>query len=317
MKKTFCILLALCTVCAIGCTQSDSTPADSTPADPVEYTIYCGGSDLAFLIEQENSADRADSADQPTVSRQVLPHDCDFTFMADTTDENPNAPRQKEFTVAGKTYTLQFHSSRVSSLADSEVPALRAYGTTDRYVSTKCILNLDQATGKLRFFSDHAIDRFASGSFTNADAVAASAAILTEQFGTECLDYYTDQPSVSKSTTEYSGTVIVVTYRKSVEGYPTNDCLQLRFSPRGQLVCINANNYGIMQSALNQYSAEQLQAAERYLTDYLDSIPCSYDRDSIKLMTNSNGKCYFEIVAVCDFNDAIGSHLMEFYVNVE
>ena len=70
-----------------------------------------------------------------------------------------------------------------------------------------------------------------------------------------------------------------------------------------------------MESVIDRYSATQFQSAEKFITDYLDSISCDYDRDSITLEINSNGECYFELYGTYSIGDEY--RMRAFYVNVD
>jgi hypothetical protein len=91
--------------------------------------------------------------------------------------------------------------------------------------------------------------------------------------------------------------------------------ITLWYNKCGELACINANNYGLIKEATDKYSAEQLQTAEKTLTDYLDSMSYAYTAEMIKLMINSDGECYFQLYGIYSVGEE--SRMRAFYINIE
>ena len=304
MKKIASILFIIIFIWTTGCADA------STKEASIEYSIYLGGSDLAGITADETKS----SILKVAGNIRGLPADCDFSFVHNSAPDNINAPQSKSFTINGKSYQLSYVRSTESSLANSSNEALKKYGRLDVYSTSDFDFEFSQDSGEFRFYGDYETDYLAEGNFTAEEAIAASQSVLTELFGAKCFEYYDTPPTVSNSVTQTSN-IFVVTYRKYIEGYRTRDFIQLRYNKQGVLVCINAKSYGIMESVIDRYSATQFQSAEKFITDYLDSISCDYDRDSITLEINSNGECYFELYGTYSIGDEY--RMRAFYVNVD
>lgn len=311
MKKIFCIILSLLVLNITGCTNS-ATVKPST--DPIEYTIYLGGADLSGLMEDETKEDFSNSNQSMLVTRAALPEDCIFDFSLSDTIDAVYTVNKTAFLINGKNYSLENLRLRTNSLADSKIEALRQYGTVAECINSDYAIEFLPESGELRFYNDSDIDRMAEGDFKEEDVISASKKVLTEYYGAACLQYYDMEPTVSPVITDYYD-YWVVTYTKYIEGYRTGDLIQLRYNKQGELICINAKQYGLMKSMVDRFSKKQLQTAEEFLSDYLDSISCQYDKKFLTLLTNSNGECYFKLTA----NYKIGeeSRMRTFYVNVD
>jgi hypothetical protein len=315
MKKIICILLSFFTIFIVSCTPKQQNEKPEFKPDSVEYVIYLGESDLSALATDESELGITDTQNKSSITGKALPDDCDFVYMPTNMPDNEKAPKIKDFSILEKSYQLEYNRSQTNSLASSSVQRLRKYGLTDEYRSDDYIVKFTQESGELRYYSDHTVDELATGSFTQQDAIEASKRVLTEQFGKECLEYYTADPMVTETVDGYMYNIYVVTYTKYIAGYRTNDMITLWYNKCGELACINANNYGLIKEATDKYSAEQLQTAEKTLTDYLDSMSYAYTAEMIKLMINSDGECYFQLYGIYSVGEE--SRMRAFYINIE
>ncbi|MBQ7355755.1 MAG: hypothetical protein IJW62_09605 [Clostridia bacterium] len=307
MKKTFCMVLVFISLLGAGCSKADNSIQASAPETSTEYRIYFAGSYLSEL--------QADAESSLNISNSVhaLPENCDFSFSYTTAPDDLDVPLQKSFAIDGKTHQLTYTCTSVASFANSNNEALRHYGTVNAYKEEKYVFEFFQESGELSFYGNYEADRTVAGDFTKEEVMIASEAILAELFGNDCIEYYTVSPNVSELVDDRYN-VFIVTYTKYIEGYPTNDQIQLRYNKQGELLSVNAKTYGLMKSVIDRYGVTQLQSAEKFLTDYIDTIPY-HDKDSVNLLINSDGKCYLEIYASCKVGDNYRAN--SFYVNLD
>lgn len=280
------------------------------PKESIEYSIYVGGGMLSSLkIEQAEAGLTADNSSLATAVKE-LPQDCDFEYFYSKTMETDNKSTEKQFIVAGQSYTLTYKETKANSLADSEIESLKQLGVINSYDTSEFTIQTTQSTDQLLFLSDGVIDRRIDGNFTEEDAEKAAKKLLTELYGDECLTYYENNLDVRPLVSDRYN-LIIVEFCKKINGYNTSDHITIRYNRAGKVVAVNALKYGIFRSVANELTTTQIQAAQAKLTDYLDQCSYRYDEDSATLKINADGKCYLEL-----FAQTPGGNWFEFYINV-
>ena len=311
MKKLLAlslILVMLLCSCNVPAKESRKDTNDSTNdtedvKKPLTYTIYVGG-------ESDNILGNTTSKDGPRFESAYSLGIEEFTNMIGP--ENPNAEKEKKFTVDGTEYNLPYHSSSSSLYSGKKEGLMKNFGASDRYIIKESVgIEIRPESNTVVYFSNSDVDIKTDGDFTEEDAREKAQTLFKEFYGEEALKEYSIE-SVSNVDTATRKTIKVF-FRRSVYGYGTVDTVSFTMNQKGELWAVLAETIFLFNDVENEVSKTEIEAAEKVLRESIsDEWKLS---EWAKLTRDSKGKIYLFVNGINEkISDESGDQL--FYINV-
>lgn len=308
MKKTICIVMtAIVALTAASCSAETSNPptASSEPTE-IQYVIYCDSTDGASVLVPDAQA----GAGKIQIR---MGSEMDFGLTNLTNVNNDQAPLEKTVTLNGVERTLPYSSSCANSLIECNTEALKAYALIDKYSSTDGVVaEYRQGTGELLFYSDLRATA-GEGDLSLEEATAIASSMIASLYGDAVAARYTHV-----RTTDPDGGFIYVYYARCIQGYKTDDTIQIKLDRSGNVKTINASLLGVFEPIADEITAKKIQNAQTALQT---AIPDSwtFEDDTKTLVIASDGKCYLEVMSLCESanEDNPETSMEKFYINID
>lgn len=310
MKKTISVFLCVLLIGALfACTSQQSKLSENT--NTVQYVIYCSSMDFVDSINSERES---------ATNAEKMPNDIQFkecseivlSMVKRAEVSNSAAATQKTITINGTNYSLPLSTSYATALADCDNADLKVYGLVDQYWSSDGIVaEYRQGSGELLFYSELGATS-SDGQLTTDEATKIAAELLESLYGADVAGRYTHDRTSKEDEFVY------VNYTRYIQGYATDDAIQIKLKSNGEIKSINAMKIGIFDHLEDKITVKKIQAAESTLCTSI-SYMWDLDEGTKKLVIGSDGKCYIEILGVNNSasDESPENTIVKFYINVE
>ena len=292
-KLLLFILAALIMLSMSGC-------GVSFDPDEIEYTIYSSTSDSSSFFQESTDAAVAQVSSASDLKLDIQ--------LAESKITVEDAPSTKTFTFENQSMEMSYSRSEVLPIQHSQYSNLQKHSVVDVYVKDKKLLKIRHSTGEVIGYYEADLSlKKANGDLTKEEASDLAAKLITQLYGKNTLkDYELKENQFIDSTWR-------ITYTRYLFGSPTEDTIRIHFNGKGELVFLNAINFGNYQHLKDEISKEHIEYAEKLLRS---SISSSWTVDNRHwLILDADGKCYVKLIAAQ--KDAVGILASdEFYINV-
>lgn len=302
MKKLIALTIIL-TILLCSCSTSK----------PVQYTIYTSSFDDA----SSGGASMFNGKMPENITIGNL-NEKDFSYVSRTETENSKAPLKKEFNIDGKTFELNFELSYTTAIANSELGKKHSVGKYDSYIANLTDGSLDikfaQSTETIVFFSLHGNARYIEeGDFNKELSKNKADTLISSLYGTDALSKYTFAETTDIVSQTFNG--FAVYYRRYIYGYPTSESIMIKFNRNGELISINAEKFGLFDSAKNDITETEIESAEKALRD---SVNEDWTLSGTpELVIDSTGGYFLNVIGVYTSPDGAESREpCSFYINI-
>ncbi len=288
MKKTISLILLSSLLLLWGCAEQSTTKKD----EPIKYTIY---SDVLALSGGTDSGEQSATATQGTQANFESAKVLDVEHTNRTMVENTNAVANRTIKVLGVNEELSHRYSRASGLYTAANEEMKLYGLEERYELRDEDDNVNctaffRPNGELIYFLDFNTDKTGSETITFAQAQKLATQLLIELYGKEDAAKYVEDTVALYGESATDG--LTVHFTRYIADYPTLDTVQIKFSPYGDLLGLNAMQHGIFSPLESQITAQRIQAAKDHLSQ---TVGFEIDETKVSLAVGADGKCYLQV----------------------